>query len=118
MLCNAQSLLYKLDELRTLLSVTKALFVCVTETWFTPDLHSDLVQIKGYRLYRNDRQDDLTDLRRGGGTAVYVSLLVKSATVIFPPHFVKPPGIECTAIQFTDNEIKSIFCFVSTFLLD
>ena len=111
-LCNAQSLIYKLDELRTLASVTKPLFICVTEAWFMPEIHSDQVQIKGYSLYRNDRQDDPSDCSRGGGTSIYVSHLVKSTIVIFPPHCVKPSCIECTAIQFSDNESKSapLFC--------
>jgi hypothetical protein len=62
-------------------------------------------------LYRNDRQDDDTDLRRGGGTAVYVSLSINSSVVTFSPQCVSPSGIECTAIQFTDNALKAVFLF-------
>ena len=45
---------------------------------------NDLVQIKGYFLFCNDRQDDPTDGRRGGGTAVYASLSVQSV-IVTPP---------------------------------
>ena len=41
--------------------------MCLTETWLTPEIESNLVDIKGLTLFRNDRVT-----KRGGGTAIYV----------------------------------------------
>ena len=106
MLCNAQSLFYKLDELRVLVEATKPVFICVSETWFTPDIDSEIVQIRGYDCFRCDRQDDLVDQRRGGGCAVYASLSVRASTVSFSSHFIKPPGFDCIFIKFHYAELK------------
>ena len=57
-LCNAQSLLNKLDELRAFAFMTKPLFICVCETWFNPYINPELINIKGYNFFRNDRGDN------------------------------------------------------------
>ena len=111
LLCNSQSLLYKLDELRALICVTKPLFICLTETWLTPDIDADLVKVKGYRFFRNDRKDNVSDHRRGGGTLIYVSLSIRSKSVTFPSSIVKPQGIECNCIQFVDFDSRLSFLF-------
>ena len=40
----------------------------IAKTWLTPDIVNDLLSIRGYTLFRNDRRDDTSDSRRGGGT--------------------------------------------------
>ncbi len=102
-LINAQYLLYKLDELRAMIFLTKPLFVCVTETWLTPDMSNDIVNINGYKGFRNDRMSDGTDKRRGGGTIIYASLSINATSVYFPSDIAKPPGIECTFVKFFDH---------------
>ena len=74
LLCNAQSVFYKMDELRATTFATKPNVVCVTESWLTPEIDDCLIQIDGYVSFRNDRQDDPYDFRRGGGTVTYVSV--------------------------------------------
>lgn len=41
--------------------------VCMSETWLTNGLPSHIVDVPGYTLYREDRQD-----RRGEGVGIYV----------------------------------------------
>ena len=112
LLCNAQSIFYKLDELRALVAAVKPLFVCVTESWLTPLICDDLIHISGYRFFRNDRQDDPTDLRRGGGTIIYSSLAINVSLLNFPSHLVCPNGIECTFVKFinVDTKLSFLFC--------
>lgn len=42
---------------------------CITETWLTESISSEIVNIPGYHLYRSDRGND----QRRGGVAAYVS---------------------------------------------
>ena len=99
---NAESLFYKLDELRALTSMTKPFFICVTETWFTPDIDNDLIGIPGYQLFRSDRRDDPADNRRGGGTVIYASSVTSPFSVSLPLIYQKPSGFDYSLIGFTD----------------
>lgn len=64
---NVQSLWPKLDEFRLILATFKPDVACLTETWLTQDINSNLIKVDGYHCVRSDRQ-----IRRGGGTAIYV----------------------------------------------
>ena len=59
-----------MDEMRALVMVVKPTFICITETWLTHDIVNDLVSIRGYAIFRNDRCDNISDNRRGGGTLI------------------------------------------------
>ena len=89
-----------------LVEATKPTFLCVTETWFTPDVDINCAQIRGYQCFRCDRRDDLNDHRRGGGCAIYASVSSRATLVTFPPHLTKPSGFECSFIRFQDPEWK------------
>jgi hypothetical protein len=115
-LCNAQSLLNKLDELRAFVFVTKPLFICVCETWFTSYVNPELITIKGYKIFRNDRGDNELDSRRGGGTVIYVSLLVRTYSVTFPPEMIQPPGIECNFVHLVDPANSCNACLLCAYL--
>lgn len=67
LLTNIQSLRPKLDELSLIMSNQALDLVCLTETWLTPEVESNLVNIPGFTLVRSDRIS-----RRGGGTAIYI----------------------------------------------
>ena len=102
---------YKLDELRALVSATKPAFICVTESWLTSDISDDLVRIRGYEAFRNDRCDDPSDTRRGGGTIIYCSSSLRASVVCVPQSCHKPHGIECNFIKFTDFDSSLAFMF-------
>ena len=107
---NAQSLLYKLDELRSLVVVTKPFFICVTETWFTPEIGNDIIQISGYLSFRNDRRDNPSDDRRGGGTVIYASPDFSPFSVSLPQSLLKPFGMDYSLIGFTEPDLCFLLC--------
>ena len=91
------------------MTVVKPTFICITESWFTPDIHDDLVKIQGYLAFRNDRQDNIFDTRRGGGVVIYASLSSSASEVNLPLNVSKPQGIECNFIKFNDFEVKHTY---------
>ena len=68
---NAQSLKYKMDELRDLVKRYKPHIIGITETWGKETIGDATFHIEGYNMYRNDR-DDKT-YKHGGGTLLYVN---------------------------------------------
>lgn len=64
---NVRSLINSFNNFATLITGSNYKVFAVTETWLTPDVDSELVNIPGYNFYRCDR------LTRGGGVGVYVS---------------------------------------------
>ena len=95
------------------LSATKPAFVCVTESWLNSEISDDLVRIRGYDAFRNDRCDDPSDTRRGGGNNVitYCSSSLRASTVCVPQSCLKPHGIECNFIRFSDFDSSLAFMF-------
>lgn len=85
---NAQSSLPKIDEFRFLFTKSSFDVICVSETWFKPHVKDNLVNLKNYKLFRNDRVN-----RIGGGVAFYVksnnfSCLVCSSECIGSIEFI------------------------------
>ena len=109
-LCNAQSLFYRLDELRAYVSTVKPNYVCVTETWFTPVIDDSMIRIQGFLAFRNDRYDNHCDMRRGCGTIIYASVSVRPSLIEIPAHIEKPVGIESVFIKVFDPTISYVLC--------
>lgn len=63
---NAQSLNNKIDEFRYLFENSGVDVVCVSETWFDPDVLSSTFDLSHYNLFRCDRKS------HAGGVAIYV----------------------------------------------
>ena len=93
------------------MSATKPTFICITESWLNSEISDDLVGIRGYSAFRNDRCDDPSDTRRGGGTITYCYSSLKPSIVHLPDHCNKPHGIECNFIKFTDFDSSVAFMF-------
>jgi hypothetical protein len=112
-LCNAQSLFYKLDELRTLVAALRPMFICVTETWLTPDIDNDLLTISDFCIFRNDRRDNVCDSRKGGGTVIYAKSSVSPTCVEVDASMSlhdRPEGIEFNLIQFNSPQVSYLLC--------
>ena len=69
---NARSILNKLPELNSLISLYSPLFVSLTETWLSNSFDSSELSINNYIIHRNDR------LTKGGGV-----LLAHKQNVLF-----------------------------------
>ena len=85
---NAQSLVHKIDELRYIFEKSGIDVICISETWFRPDMSSNLFKIYGYRLLRADRID------HAGGVAIYLKSNLKFKFIDKSPN---------------DSEIEYIF---------
>ena len=70
---NAQSLQYKMDELKQVIKDNDVKVVAVTETW-GKEWKEATLEIEGFNMYKKHR----TDGRRGGGCVIYVSHELKS----------------------------------------
>ena len=95
---NARSLLPKLDELCTTVTLEQPHIVCVVETWLSPDITDNELQISGYQLVRLDRN------RNGGGIAMYVSDLFSFRVLLQSG----PYNLEFLAVILSSSSFK--FC--------
>ncbi|XP_071944778.1 uncharacterized protein [Antedon mediterranea] len=66
-LCNARSIVYRIDELQSLLNVNSSDIAVLTETWQTKQISNDSIAVENYQIYTYHRAH-----KRGGGVAVYV----------------------------------------------
>lgn len=68
---NAQSLYKKIDEFRYIFQNSKIDIICVSETWFRPEICDNVYNLQDYKLYRADRPS------HAGGVAIYVKNNIK-----------------------------------------
>ena len=69
---NVRSLTKKIDQLRILFENSKLDLFTLSETWLNDSVNSQSVGIKGYVLYRHDRDLHAVAKKRGGGLLTYV----------------------------------------------
>ena len=65
---NAQSLINKMDDMEVRVKTHKPKLISVTETWGKEWIKDGILELKGYKMYRNDRKG-----KRGGGSILYIS---------------------------------------------
>ena len=65
---NAQSLINKMDVMEERVKEQNPKVISVTETWGKEWIRDGILDLKGYKMYRNDR-----NLKRGGGSILYIS---------------------------------------------
>lgn len=85
---NAQSLNNKMDELRNIFTSSSIDIVCVSETWFHPELNDFVYNLSDYNLFRADR------VSNAGGVCIYIRKELKCSVKIKSE---------------TDSEIEYIF---------
>ena len=68
MTTNAQSLKNKMGEFMELVELYKPQIISVTESWGKDWINDGIFALKGYTMYRDDREG-----KEGGGTILYVS---------------------------------------------
>ena len=70
---NVLSIVKKIDQIRLLLQGSTIDVLTISETWLRPHLHSNLVNIEGFTVYRLDRGSSCKGKKRGGGLLTYVN---------------------------------------------
>lgn len=63
---NAQSLNNKMDEFRYIFTSSGIDVICISESWFHPDIQNNVYNLSGFQLFRADRKSN------AGGVAIYV----------------------------------------------
>ena len=61
---NGQSLINEMDEFRDLFEKSFLDVICVSETWFSPNMPDNMFKLNGFKLMRADR------IRHAGGNAI------------------------------------------------
>ena len=92
---NARSVLPKISELQLLTKLHQPSIICIVETWLSPDIPSDDLDIEGYQVVRSDRN------RHGGGILFYVS------NAITYKALPQCDGLELLSIAITGNNCKA-----------
>lgn len=85
----------KIDLLRNDFLDSNVDVLCVTESWLDEPVGGNLVKIKGYRLYRNDRY-----YSRGGGTCMYISNRLKCTANV---QLISNKDIELQSVTLLGN---------------
>ena len=74
---NIRSLLPKLPQIEILLSGSNLDFLGISETWLNDSVSTELLNIEGYNIFRNDRQQN----KKGGGTLLYIKNTLASTAL-------------------------------------
>ncbi|KAI8483413.1 hypothetical protein Bbelb_388760 [Branchiostoma belcheri] len=94
-MCNARSLINKLDEFELTVHQYKADVAIVTETWFSSAMPTEYLNVDKYTLFSTSRTD-----RRGGGVAVYIREDIQARVI---PQVQVPPELECIWVWVRPN---------------
>ena len=70
--CNVRSMIKKIDQIRLMVEGSEVDVLTLSETWLRRHLASGLVDIEGYRAFRQDRYIKAGRGGRGGGLISYV----------------------------------------------
>lgn len=98
---NARSLnSTKLDYLKYVFEGSDVDVICVSETWFKPEIHDHIFDMFGYKLYRNDRITNTT----GGGVAIYCKSTLRCEVI----GKSEDNGIEYLMLEVSDGCVKCI----------
>ena len=70
---NVRSLVKKIDQIRLLLQGSKIDALTISESWMKQHLHTNLIEIEGFRALRLDRGTGNKSKKRGGGLMTYIN---------------------------------------------
>ena len=52
---NIRSIIYKIDQLKMIISQVKIDILCLTESWLNHNITDHELKIEGYKIFRKDR---------------------------------------------------------------
>ena len=74
---NIRSIIYKLDQIKMIISQAKIDILCLTESWLNPNITDLEPSIEGYKIFRQDRIN-----KRGGGILIYIKNCLKYDSIV------------------------------------
>ena len=111
---NIRSLVSKYEQLRFELEKVDIDIFCISETWLTEGVDSNILNIRGYNLERFDRQhlDVDTGLpKRGGGLCVYYNKQMSCNISKWEQYCVSSPDLELQVLEFRRKNARDLILF-------
>lgn len=102
---NANSLFYKMNDVRRIVSGTKINIIGVSETWLLPSDTSKSISLPGFSSFRQDRPNTVN---RGGGVLLYVRKRFRTKVV----RRSTADGIEYIFVEVSLNSTKVLIACV------
>ena len=108
---NIRSLWSKIDLFKDFFSEYNADLITLSETWLTPELPDQFIELKGYCVICNDRkwsdQQASQTLKKGGGICTYIREGLNYKIDILPDLNVSSVDLECQNIELImENQKK------------
>lgn len=103
---NIRSLVNKIDLIRQILVGSTIDCLCLTETWLREIITNDLISVKGYVLWRVDR-DTCGESKKGGGICVYIKDKFDTELILSRID----GNLEVLGVKFRSNNSGRIDCF-------
>ena len=70
---NVRSMPKKIDQMRALVADSPIDILTISESWLKPHLHTNLISISGFDVFRQDRSTKPKSKKRGGGLLTYIN---------------------------------------------
>ena len=105
---NVRSLPNKIDQLRVQLSTTSLDVISVSETWAKKCLSSQLFQIQGYNIERQDRDLSKTTKKKGGGLVTYINATKFPDYLVLDKLSVSEPFLEALWVKIRRSHCKDL----------
>lgn len=107
---NAQSIcarrMSKVVELRQIAKVSNVDVICITESWLNINVSSDVLDIEGYTIVRNDRVG-----RLGGGILVYLKKNINFKIIEASSNDIGTPETEFIFVEISIDHRKVLMGF-------
>ena len=114
---NARGLLQHKEDLLTYENLTSCDIICISETWLSSRIPSQLVDIPHFKFIRRDRQDSFkmhncsekcSKCNDKGGVGIYIRNSIQSTVL----HYFLEDGVECLFVELVKGMDKLYICVV------
>ena len=107
---NVRSMWNKLDLIRATFTNSCFSLIGLSETWLTNLFDDSLLSIKGFNLFRLDRQvlkEDNT-IKKGGGVCLYIKDSINTSLFELEDRNISTPHVECQWIELCFENQRNI----------
>ena len=111
---NIRSLVNKYEQLKYELENVNIDIFCVSETWLTEGVSSNILNIKGYNLERHDRHASDIDTgipKRGGGLCIYYSIHLLCDSSKWAIYNLSNTDLELQIVEIVREKARNMLLF-------